>query len=485
MSVAARKMGADDDLPPSDRADDRPRDVDADVDGLRPLHTVRVLRGDAVGDGPSGIRPPPPSRRHEPTASATVRRAGRDRMGPGGEGAVPGAPAVVVSTVDGDTVHVRYRGRLLDVRLIGVDTPETVDPSQPVQCFGEAASRFTARRLIGHPIHLEFDVERRDRYGRTLAYVWIGDRLFNRRLVAGGYATVSTYPPDVRYVALFEAAQRAARAAHRGLWRACAAGQGSGRRCDPAYPGVCIPSPPPDLDCADVRFHDFRVLAAGSAELRRGSQRPRVRDVSARPVAGVRPSAARYPSSAMRVDTHLEPILTERLRLRRSRPEDAEDISAYRSDPDVHRYQGWERTDPAGIRAEIEAMAARVPGEPGGWVQFSVEERESGRLVGDVGLSPAEEEPGVIKVGYTIAPAFQGRGYATEAVGALVRYAFDVLEADVVRAYASAENVPSIRVAEKVGMRLMERFEHRYGDEVWFGVRYEIARPDRAEDRKE
>jgi RimJ/RimL family protein N-acetyltransferase len=187
----------------------------------------------------------------------------------------------------------------------------------------------------------------------------------------------------------------------------------------------------------------------------------------------------------MRVDPHLEPILTERLRLRRSRPEDAEDISAYRSDPDVHRYQGWERTDPAGIRAEIEAMAARVPGEPGGWVQFSVDERESGRLVGDVGLSPAEEEPGVIKVGYTIAPALQGRGYATEAVDALVRYAFDVLEADVVRAYASAENVPSIRVAEKVGMRLMERFEHRYEGEVWFGVRYEIARADRAEDRKE
>ena len=173
---------------------------------------------------------------------------------------IPGAPAVVVSTVDGDTVHVRYRGRSLDVRLIGVDRPETVDPSQPVQCFGEAASRFTARRLTGRTIHLEFDVERRDRYGRTLAYVWLGDHLFNRRLVAGGYATVSTYPPDVRYVALFEAAQRAARAGHRGLWRACAAGHGGDRRCDPAYPGVCIPSPPPDLDCADVSFRDFRVL---------------------------------------------------------------------------------------------------------------------------------------------------------------------------------------------------------------------------------
>jgi aminoglycoside 6'-N-acetyltransferase len=113
-------------------------------------------------------------------------------------------------------------------------------------------------------------------------------------------------------------------------------------------------------------------------------------------------------------------------------------------------------------------------------VQLSVEERSSGRLVGDVGTSLADGEPGVIKVGYTIAPAFQGRGYGTEAVGALVAYAFDTLGADVVRAHASAENAPSIRVAQKVGMRLVERIEHRYGDEVWFGVRYELRRPDRS-----
>jgi RimJ/RimL family protein N-acetyltransferase len=67
-------------------------------------------------------------------------------------------------------------------------------------------------------------------------------------------------------------------------------------------------------------------------------------------------------------------------------------------------------------------------------------------------------------------------GYATEAVGALLAYAFDVLGADVVRAYASADNLPTIRVAEKVGMHLVERFEHRYKDEVWFGVRYERRR---------
>lgn len=178
----------------------------------------------------------------------------------------------------------------------------------------------------------------------------------------------------------------------------------------------------------------------------------------------------------MRVDTAFEPLVTERLVLRRSLPEDAEAISSYRSDPEVHRYQGWDRTDPEGVREEIQAMAARAPGEPGGWVQFSVQERNGGRLVGDVGISTADGEPGVIKLGYTISPDSQGRGYATEAVAALVAYVLDRLGADVVRAYASTENLPSIRVAEKAGMHLVERFEHRYGGQTWYGVRYERTR---------
>ena len=181
----------------------------------------------------------------------------------------------------------------------------------------------------------------------------------------------------------------------------------------------------------------------------------------------------------MRIDDGFESLDTPRLVLRRSRPEDAEAISAYRSDPEVHRYQGWERTDPSGIHAEIEDMARRNPGEPGGWVQLSVQERAAGRLVGDVGLSRADGEPRVIKIGYTIAPAFQGLGYATEAVGALVAYVFDALDADVVRAYASAENVPSMRVAEKVGMRLIERIERSDGNEIWHVVRYELRREER------
>lgn len=180
----------------------------------------------------------------------------------------------------------------------------------------------------------------------------------------------------------------------------------------------------------------------------------------------------------MRVDRAFEAIVTERLRLRRSEPDDAAAISRYRSDPEVHRQQGWERTDPESVRDDIQEMTRRAPGEVGGWVQFTVEEREGGRLVGDVGLSPADGEPGVVKVGYTIDPAFQGKGYATEAVRALVGYAFETLGADVVRAYASADNAASIRVAEHVGMRLVERFEGEDEDGRWFGVRYERRRED-------
>lgn len=176
--------------------------------------------------------------------------------------------------------------------------------------------------------------------------------------------------------------------------------------------------------------------------------------------------------------TAFEALVTERLVLRRSIPEDAEAIAAYRSDPEVHRYQGWQRTDVESVRAEIEEMARREPGDPG-WVQLSVIERASGRLVGDVGLCGIPGEPGVVKVGYTIAPPYQGRGYGTEAMRALVAYAFDELGVEVVRAYADAENVASHRVAEKIGMRLVERFRAVDDGEEWWGVRYELRRDDR------
>jgi aminoglycoside 6'-N-acetyltransferase len=181
----------------------------------------------------------------------------------------------------------------------------------------------------------------------------------------------------------------------------------------------------------------------------------------------------------MRADPTFEELRTSRLRLRRSEPRDAEQISAYRSDPEVHEHQGWDRTDPDHVRQEIEEMLQRVPGGTGGWVQFTVETLADDRLVGDVGLRVAEDEPGVVMIGYTMAPAAQGRGYATEAVAALVEYAFGTLDADIARAYADAANAPSVRVGEKVGLAVVERFEGQHEGETWHGVRMERRRaPD-------
>jgi micrococcal nuclease len=133
--------------------------------------------------------------------------------------------ALVTRVVDGDTAHVRYHGRDVTIRFLGVDTPETVAPGQPIECYGPEASAFTTKKLSGASVRLEFDVDRIDPYGRTLAYLWSRDgSMFNETLVRDGYATVATYPPDTKYMQRFETAQRDARAADRGLWGACRQG---------------------------------------------------------------------------------------------------------------------------------------------------------------------------------------------------------------------------------------------------------------------
>lgn len=124
--------------------------------------------------------------------------------------------------VDGDTFIAVTGTRRFRVRLIGVDTPETVKPNTPVQCFGPQASAYAKHALTGKQVRLVYDVDRTDRYGRTLAYVYVGTTFFNLALVQQGYAVVDTVPPDIAHVGEFVAAQRAARAKHLGLWLTCA-----------------------------------------------------------------------------------------------------------------------------------------------------------------------------------------------------------------------------------------------------------------------
>jgi micrococcal nuclease len=140
----------------------------------------------------------------------------------GGPKAGPAEATVRVSrVVDGDTIEVRRGGRAEDVRLIGVDTPETVKPDTPVQCFGERASHFTKRRLTGKRVRLVFGVERRDVYGRLLAYVYLDGRFFNPILVRRGLARSLTIPPNDRSAPLFRRLELAAARAGRGLWGVC------------------------------------------------------------------------------------------------------------------------------------------------------------------------------------------------------------------------------------------------------------------------
>jgi micrococcal nuclease len=129
----------------------------------------------------------------------------------------------VVRVVDGDTVHVRLGGRDETVRYIGIDTPESVEPGTPVQCFAEAASARNRRLVAGRAVTLRTDAESRDRYGRLLAYVYRrDDGLFvNAELVRQGFAKILTIPPNVAHAVELLTLERAARRARRGLWHAC------------------------------------------------------------------------------------------------------------------------------------------------------------------------------------------------------------------------------------------------------------------------
>lgn len=134
------------------------------------------------------------------------------------------ATAYVSRVVDGDTVEVRLGGREEDVRYIGVDTPETVKPDAPVECWGPAASALNKRLVrAGEQVTLRFDRELRDRYGRLLAYVYRGDdHLFvNARLVRDGAARTLSISPNTAHAGALARLQAEARAAGRGMWGAC------------------------------------------------------------------------------------------------------------------------------------------------------------------------------------------------------------------------------------------------------------------------
>lgn len=142
-----------------------------------------------------------------------------------GEQTIYEGPFKVSDVVDGDTIKIDANNRKITVRYIGVDTPETVKPDTPVQCFGKEASDYNKSLVLNREVYLEKDIGDSDKYGRELRYVYLKNNgnfdMINKSLVAEGYAKVLTVPPNVKYSDEFIRLEREARENQRGLWQKC------------------------------------------------------------------------------------------------------------------------------------------------------------------------------------------------------------------------------------------------------------------------
>lgn len=148
------------------------------------------------------------------------------------------------------------------------------------------------------------------------------------------------------------------------------------------------------------------------------------------------------------------PLLTERLVLRSLTPADLAAFAAYRSDPEVARYQSWDAPYSEERAALfIREMRRALPGLPGEWYQVAIERRTDGKLLGDCAFCVVGEDSRQAEIGFTLARAYHGRGYATEAVSRLLDHLFDDFRLHRVRATCDVENAPSARLMERLGMR--------------------------------
>ena len=168
---------------------------------------------------------------------------------------------------------------------------------------------------------------------------------------------------------------------------------------------------------------------------------------------------------------------SERLILRPLQAADSVTFSAYRSDPLVARYQGWDAPFSEQQAAEfIAAMQARVPGMPGEWVQLAIQVQETGVMVGDCAFQRLARDSRQAEFGITLARHGQNRGFATEALTRLLDYLFDELELHRVQANCDVENHSSMRLMERLGMRREAHFvenlwfKGHWSSEYWYGI---------------
>jgi RimJ/RimL family protein N-acetyltransferase len=169
-------------------------------------------------------------------------------------------------------------------------------------------------------------------------------------------------------------------------------------------------------------------------------------------------------------------IVTERLVLRAPRLDDAETMFAYRSDPEVRRYQCWEPQSLEEVRAFITGVSAVEPFAPGTWRQLAIVLRSTGELIGDCGVHVPQQAPEQAELGLTLAPASHGCGYATEAIRVLLRLAFETLGKHRVFGSIDPRNARSIALMRRTGFRqeahFVEslRFKGEWADDVVFAM---------------
>lgn len=166
------------------------------------------------------------------------------------------------------------------------------------------------------------------------------------------------------------------------------------------------------------------------------------------------------------MDETFPPLITNRLILRRMGDGDLQTLLAYRSDPEVARYQSWSSFSEADARALIDEVRSLRPGTPGKWLQVAVELRETGDLIGDVAFGVDRWDPRKAEVGFTFARAWQGQGFATESVACLLSYLFGTLGLAQVGAITDSENRKAGALLRRLGFHFDENRE------VWFKGRW-------------
>jgi RimJ/RimL family protein N-acetyltransferase len=172
-----------------------------------------------------------------------------------------------------------------------------------------------------------------------------------------------------------------------------------------------------------------------------------------------------------------QPIVSPRVMLRRLDPAEAALVIGYRRDPRVARFQGWGVVDPGEIERDIAAMVGRAPADvPGPWFQLAIVERASDAVAGDIGVRVLVDAPDAAEIGYTVAPAFQRLGYATDAVRLLCDWLLGPRELARVLATVDSRNTPSMVVVERAGFTRIACVETKAGGALTSFFTYERRR---------